>query len=1255
MSTTNTVNNATTINREVLSLMKRDELRSLCKKEGLHGYSNLKKAELIDLLLSNVEKPSASVDETVKAELGVDYRRARVWFKALRPYVSLKTDDGLKEMAEAWTLVQSATKFYTDNNSVKADTIEKTYKVFARMFHGRVEKKDEPSHEDKVSFINACLDSFRLDTVPEINHKEVHTLIKIPFGLVQFDSNGKAYVNSKDITTRVLTAESGISRILDDMGKDSFVLGVDTNRDGCDKYPIDPASDEPDALANSVRENIFKYGITDVATGKHYMMSAPSASQTRQSFVPFVENDTVEDVHNMWAKFVGASSFDKMLTSVGKEKDGKVFVNFSKFLARVSQGGANSFDIFKMLKAKDTGLYKRLINADIHYVRDIEEKVTLHNGYQWIAKGQLEKFNEKTVELTPGDGQGIWGYDVAIPAFVGYGKLTRNEGVNALHLLDKFGFDSAMKFAEFRRVVKKIPSTTQIRVETWKGTLAISKYVEGIVVPNSMRKFVAGGWGSTPFCICNVAEKKNGFVNMNQQFINSLRFLNPNALVPIAEHWHKSAMETLHDVDKAMVFHGLASSMGEDNNEDNALKISIAIRHCQSLATDPYIMEQRKRQYAKLYSNMKVGRIMVPGAYTYMMCDPNFLLNRMFGMNLPELQSGEYYFEGMECESALFRSPLIAPFEAQKVRLVSNEEYQNYHNVVIFNGYDGIWDLMGGADFDGDECAIVPANNELGEIIVSGVQTDSPAVYADAQNAQSTAYSWEALCQYKATHSSLDQTGMITNLGTCAIEIANHYDGVIKFAKKMGLSDNAKVYLWSGVEQDKARAQRHGHPVVSTFDKNNDVIRTNGLWIRTWNSSEKKNEYEELVNGWKTIEELRALADGKEVENLLVRVLQGANIDSAKTGYDAVGGMLTDGMKQNTMKSSNMACVQFVKRTGRAEALDLDLAEFNDKALKRADYISLSPLGRLYDYVTLKEAEFWNEFNFQGSSKLPLLTSVMSKAEKEAFSKLVSVGDQSFTLENYIKNRKTAYNRKVAELFSSDNYSDKDKQDLMMELKEEETTILADTAKALNVPLEVIAEVAYKVVYDKNSQQNKGLSYGWLLFDSLVSVFSRASEGATLYRLPQNAEEVVIVNGEFKVNGIKYADINAVDQTPLIEVVNNRKYALVVDTTEKRNTVVEPTKKNFKVKFVGGFTHYGIDKETFKNLLRKNGYKLTVVMENGNLLATVNGATVAFINAGGDIHASEMNGHTVRFTRIRNDDYEETAGSFKNVTLIVIE
>ena len=89
------------------------------------------------------------------------------------------------------------------------------------------------------------------------------------------------------------------------------------------------------------------------------------------------------------------------------------------------------------------------------------------------------------------------------------------------------------------------------------------------------------------------------------------------------------------------------------------------------------------------------GRLKVPGMYTYMVTDPAYVLNNVFGLDLPCLQSGENYFNGLECNVGAFRVPLIAQQNAQKVPVVDIEDYWYMRDMLVFNGFDGQWESIG--------------------------------------------------------------------------------------------------------------------------------------------------------------------------------------------------------------------------------------------------------------------------------------------------------------------------------------------------------------------------------------------------------------------------------------------------------------------------------------------------------------------------------------------------------------------------------
>ena len=219
---------------------------------------------------------------------------------------------------------------------------------------------------------------------------------------------------------------------------------------------------------------------------------------------------------------------------------------------------------------------------------------------------------------------------------------------------------------------------------------------------------------------------------------------------------------------------------------------------------------------------------------------------------------------------------------------------------------------------------------------------------------------------------------------------------------------------------------------------------------------------------------------------------------------------------------------------------------------------------------------------------------------------------------------------------------------------------LNTVATNLHVSIEVIAVACYIATYTKNDNFSKGFSYGWLLFNELISVFTRNNKKYELYRLPKYAETVSVFDGYLYVNDKKYGPIENADNCEYVpvQVINGRMYAMI----HKKSDVVvniETTKdivgKIYNLSMIYGFKYADSSKDIWKSSVSANGYNFKIDFDDHSRIVTkVNGNIIGSIKASvADISLHELVGHTVHITTSPN--YEETESTIKNVVVKVVD
>lgn len=356
----------------------------------------------------------------VKESLGRDYHRVLTWYHILHPEIKKMKDYHYKDMEREWRLVSAVSQMIEiDSESglstctVEERLLETTWKVFTRLFNG----SKTPTDPDTMrSYIAECINQFERDTSTETLHKNSISLLKMSLEDIQFDSTGNAIFDSRNASVFigsniqsksksmrwVASSEDGISRLLEKYGLSQVIVFMGEQG----------KTEEDNATLLSTKENIFLRGITDIASGKHYMCSTPSASSTRHADFPFVESSNRIEVYDIWCEITGFKNMKELLHGLGtkveveklldfdindlpefktnadivetkaivngKETIVMVFrennkvvcyvINLAKFKARIAMRGSNSFDTYQTVQ--NPNVLWKLKHPNVDYVRD---------------------------------------------------------------------------------------------------------------------------------------------------------------------------------------------------------------------------------------------------------------------------------------------------------------------------------------------------------------------------------------------------------------------------------------------------------------------------------------------------------------------------------------------------------------------------------------------------------------------------------------------------------------------------------------------------------------------------------------------------------------------------------------------------------------------------------------------------------------------------------------------------------------------
>lgn len=1151
----------------------------------------------------------------VRLELGADFSKAVGFYKKVNGLTHLS----IGEYREAGRVFKTLAPML-DGGDYEAGAVAK---AFADAYGLEVPEGDEAVR----NFINAQVARFRLDVTTEILHKDTVELIKGSLDDLEYDSAGHLYMDSSkaSVFTKeqivanrdesgkvralriVATSENGFMReageILADMGFTGVAVML---------YVGEQSEDQAvEVLLDNKRRELYRNGFTDIKTGTHYVFAMRGASMTRKANTCFIPGTDWNDTFKFWFKVTGLGNEEKFIKAFKKE------VNFSKMLARLSSRASSSFS----LDATYPEIGAEVRKFNILYVKDVDTFVT-KKYHTLVAPNTFEEC-ESERKGTLQDGAMLISLKATMLIALGLRVISRVQYEAGLALWNAHisrGGTSADASGSLLQFLSDLP-VFQIRHGSMKG-MAIKADLETIgvasktygkvctvipaghtadelvnisefdgICPESVRKYMDGEWSEYPLEICGYLKDKKGTVNLNPQFINALEWETPNALLPIVKDILRQADESLDDPAKAMAFHHI---FGEGSEVSSML--GDVLRTDATLINEVQVQSWRKAQYEKLINGLALGRIPVPGTYTYMVSDPLGFLAKTFGIDLPCLGEGEYYFNGKTCKAGFFRSPLIHPFEAQKVQLVEHPAYTIYKDVALFNIFDGGADKMGGGDYDGDTCAVIPDDTWQGHIIVSGIRDIPYDVWEPACGQQkryfvpntSDAVAMSNIINYLVESSKVDRTGIITNHGTAALELSNHLRGLVFFAKHFGVDTIRFVHPKTFGEEGKWGSNFAPR-------KYGNVLMTRGFVEGKW--SKKDNGYvwlddkELSIIGDKTIDEVLSLSNDYLRLVEIVRVLQGREIDGAKTGVYAEGPRFNPETGDGNDFTENVK-VKFTSKALVDRQFSLGRITSTDKKSANT-YVSVSPWGRVHSYVNeemSKENSVLNRLDDNGIVKTAHFVSLLSAEEKAHFERLVVVNGEQKNLIEFVKMWKDHYVNQVKTFFDSAreygvNVDNEEQADdafgtlNVASIKSKVYEALEQFATANNIPMTTMAVACYVANFAKSKSIANSNSFAWLFAGDLLEVASRNNAKYRWVRVPSEGE-VSVFDGILSVSGRGYSRVEAEDcASCLTAIINGRRYAWIHMVSENAVKPVYEGRlyegKTYTYSLYG-FAHYGI-------------------------------------------------------------------------------
>lgn len=976
------------------------------------------------------------------------------------------------------------------------------------------------------------LQRLRLQFAPAVVKKGQFKVLKGSYTDLKVLNGGGLFIDSSkaaDFTARkeaegdvslhyVLEGESAISRILENRGLSLVILDMNIM-----------SQDEAEIIsAREFFKVLFKEGFEDVSTGKHYLATASSASQTRNGLVPFVEANTPEDVEALWAEQTGYKNFGMFVKDIAKKGE----VNLTKMIARISCNGSSSTSLKGI--SENSPYYDRLVHTSYRCVDDVKGKAYDKTYTLSPEKGVME-LTEKERDTTPCDGMGIQSLSQAALEAAALGLINKRDYDTYMSLVEKYasqgtsGYRKLLGNSHFMAINRRIPSVFQVRVDAAGGKGILVKFPlefteihESVIVTDGFMKFRGKADESFALNICNWSKAdKSGKGNLNPQFISGLNFGGDNAaLIPIVDETIGAMKEALESPAKMREYlrkYGDLSSEGGFNNADLLNEVATAN---ESLLDDKHIVRLIGEEFGKTLADMSVGKIKVDGAYTYMVCDPCAIAeiaatdpvaaHKQFVEMGLTLEKGEYYFNGKEVKAGLFRSPMLCPENIVQAQLVAKEGMAIWNDIALFNRYDGGWERMAGADFDGDECLVVPAGTPSGDIINRGIKDYDHIILSPSFEANKTHVSfegnavfveddgnkvafWDYLADFLSKTCGRSQTGLISNYS-------------------MRTRDKQR-----SLEVLYANCTSHGIKTVNFTDPRKEVsVNINGDTISVPSPFMEK-EFPITME----VEKLPEMIEELSQKAMQLSNLNDIEIDSAKTGVKASVFMaddLKDSFSPDWMVHRSL------------------ILSHGERGTKTPSYHGFSVFSRTMRYVQKKAAEMGFALAYDGSAnwyegtrkskglglapvgKEVLLKKLLTEQEiNDIYRKPITIkvngNVESHNLYEVVDIYRLAYNKAISIIRKSCD-SDEQRKEAVKSLKEKYVKLLKNlaTQKFFDTSVDVVVAAMYLDTYDV-SNNNRGLGFAWLLPETLCSLFERGDNSYVYVTVPSDVTNLSVANG----------------------------------------------------------------------------------------------------------------------------------------------
>lgn len=216
------------------------------------------------------------------------------------------------------------------------------------------------------------------------------------------------------------------------------------------------------------------------------------------------------------------------------------------------------------------------------------------------------------------------------------------------------------------------------------------------------------------FSVTRINKKEdNKYTTLNYQYIQTNNFTKDSIkeLASYSVNWAKKLMSK--DYMTTMLFLKPSKSILSDDAQvdTNNDKIAKALTYCPNLINDNYVSTKILRQIQTKIDKMKIGKVLVEGAYEFLIPDLYAMAEHAFGMEIKGLlPSGtiwnrRWVEKGSKVVST-HRSPLVAPSENCLLNVYSNDDCMEWYQHIKSGNMYNIWDMtaisQSDADYDGD-------------------------------------------------------------------------------------------------------------------------------------------------------------------------------------------------------------------------------------------------------------------------------------------------------------------------------------------------------------------------------------------------------------------------------------------------------------------------------------------------------------------------------------------------------------------------